>query len=98
MEKVLNVFRILLKTFVSLVTFCSFLLAVAYWIDGMIYVSLPLIIVSALSYYCVIKDHSEDFWKRKFDEPLIKNLGMITVYLTTMLVILFGIVISAHLK
>ena len=95
-EKLLNVFRILLKLFVLFVTFCCFFLAVAYWTDGLIYASLPLIIVSALSYYCVIKDHSEDFWKRKFDEPLIKNLGMIAVYLTTLLVIMFGIVIAAH--
>ncbi len=100
-EKILNVFRILLKIFVSFVTFSIFFVAVAYWIERMPFASLPLLIVSALSYYCVIKDHSEDYWKRKYDnddEPLLKNLCMITVYLFTLLVILFGIVISAHLN
>ncbi len=97
-EKFLNAFRILLKVFVAFVTFCIFLLAVVNWLDRKIYASLPLIIVSALSYYCVIKDHSEDFWKRKFDELLIRNSGMIAVYLITLLVILFGIVIASHLN
>ena len=97
-EKISNIFRIMFKVFVSFVTFCIFLLAVAYWINRMILASFPLIIVSALSYYCVIKDHSEDFWKRKFDEPLEKNLLLIIVYLITLLVILFGIVIASHLN
>ena len=95
-EKISNILRILLKVFVSVVTFCIFLLAVAYWITRKLYASLPLIIVSAISYYCVIKDHSEDFWKRKFKEPLMINLGLSVVYLSLLLVILFGIVISSR--
>ena len=98
-EKISNVFRIAIKVFVSLVTLSVFFIAINYWLERMIYASLPLLTVSALSYYCVIKDHSEDFWKRKFDdEPLAKNICMITLYLITLIVIIFGIAISAHLK
>ena len=98
-EKITNLFRILLKIFVSIVTLCIFFVAIDYWLERMTYASLPLLTVSSLSYYCVIKDHSEDFWKRKFDDtPLTKNLCLITMYLITLLVIMFGIVISVHLK
>lgn len=98
-EKISNLFRILLKVFVSIVTLCIFLVAINYWLDKMIYASLPLLTVSTLSYYCVIKDHSEDFWKRKFDdEPLVENLCLITMYIITLIIITVGVVISAHLK
>lgn len=95
-EKITNIFRILLKVFVAFVTFCVFLAAIQYWMERMIYASLPLLIASALSYYCVIKDHSEDYWKKKCDDQLMGNLYMMIVYLVTLLVIMFGVVISAH--
>lgn len=95
-EKILNLFRILLKVFVSFITSCMFFLAVVYWIESSPYASLSLATVGALSYFCVLKDHSEDFWKSKFDEPLEKNLGLMAVYEIDLLVILFGIVIASH--
>ncbi len=98
-ERISNIFRILLKILVSFITFFIFLIGLSFLQDHRIYASLPLLTVSSLSYYVVIKDHSEDFWKQKInDEPLVENLFMITVYIFDLLVILFGIVIAAHMN
>ena len=98
-EKFLKTLRILLKLVVTIITLFIFIVAIAYWINRMLPASFPLLIVSALSYFCVIKDHSEDFWMNKFDDdPLVQNLCMMIIYIVTLLVILFGIVIAAHLN
>lgn len=96
-EKILNIIRISMKVIVHTLTFMIFTLSIAYWTDGSRLEAIPLLVVSSIIYFSVLKDHSEDYIRSIFRKWEMESLCMITAYMITLCIILFGIVISARI-
>ena len=97
-EKLLNLARILLKIIVHVITLILFASSITYCTHGMLIKAMPLLAVCAVVYYCVIKDHSEDYMRKKFREWGYESLCIITAYLIVLNILLLGIIISAKIN
>ncbi len=105
MVKILRILRIIFKALVWLSAIIFFFMTCVYWLDGARLAAISLLSVATLTFIFVLKDHSEDWIRKKArdiasenEKDFCENAVMLIVYFTALIFWILAVAASFYLK